>query len=352
MAFGLSKEKNYFVENLSLLVSSGMNVADAVASISQDIKSHYLKKILVRVMTDLEEGAPLWRALSKEKLLDSRSLALIRIGEESGKLAENLRVIAFQEAKNRIFRSKIRSALLYPALVVSITVVVGVGISWFILPKLGAIFTQLRVPLPWATKSLIGFGVFMGQYGKYVIPGAFVFFIFLFFFLFRREASRSIGQSIFFALPGTRTLVQELELSRFGYLFGTLLSSGLPIVDSLDSIAEASTFLRYKKFYTKMRDLVDEGNSFGRSFEQIKNSRNFVPLPLQQMIMAGEQSGRLSDAFLSIGKNYEEKSEITSKNLSVLLEPVLLVIVWVGVVFVALSVVLPIYSLIGNINQY
>ncbi len=96
--------------------------------------------------------------------------------------------------------------------------------------------------------------------------------------------------------------------------------------------------------------LIEEGNSFEKAFAAIPGSRGKIPLPIQQMIIAGEQSGGLSKALIAVGENYEAKSEITSKNLSVILEPILLVIVWVGVVFVALAVILPIYSLIGGIN--
>lgn len=99
-----------------------------------------------------------------------------------------------------------------------------------------------------------------------------------------------------------------------------------------------------------MLALIEEGNSFEKAFHSISRSRSYIPLPIQQMIIAGEQSGGLSKSLITIGENYESKSEITSKNLSVILEPLLLVIVWVGVVFVALAVILPIYSLIGGIN--
>ncbi|MBP6926607.1 MAG: type II secretion system F family protein [Candidatus Pacebacteria bacterium] len=350
MIIGIGKEKRYFLENLSLLVASGMNVVEAIKNINDDVRSTAFKKVLKKVEQEVADGMQLWQALKNTKLFDDNAVALIRVGEESGKLSDNLNVIAIQENKNTIFRSKIRSAMLYPVFVIGMSMIVGVGIAWFILPKLSVVFAQLRVPLPAITKALVGFGTFMNEYGTRVVPLAIVAVIIIFYILFFNRSTKKIGQRILLSLPGVKRLTQELELSRFGYLLGTLLQAGLPLTQALGAITNASPFVSYKKFYAKMLALIEEGNSFEKAFHSISRSRSYIPLPIQQMIIAGEQSGGLSKSLITIGENYESKSEITSKNLSVILEPLLLVIVWVGVVFVALAVILPIYSLIGGIN--
>lgn len=350
MIIGIGKEKTYFLENLSLLVDSGMNLAESIASIQEDVRSVAFKKILKGVEHDVADGMQLWQSLDKTHLFDDNAISLIRVGEESGKLSANLNVIAIQENKNRIFKSKIRSAMLYPIFVIGMSLIVGVGIAWFILPKLAVVFDQLRVPLPAITKILVSFGSFMNQYGVTAVIASIVFIILVIYLLFFNRYTKKIGQRILLALPGIRRLTQELELARFGYLLGTLLDAGLPIVQSLNAIANASPFIAYKKFYKDLLVMIEEGNSFEKSFATIKKSRALVPMPIQQMIIAGEQSGGLAKVLKTIGENYEAKSEVTSKNLSVILEPLLLVIVWVGVVFVALAVILPIYSLIGGIN--
>ncbi len=350
MIIGIGKEKTYFLENLSLLVASGMNLAQSVSSISEDVRSSAFKKVLGKVQQDVTDGVQLWQALDKTHLFNDNAISLIRVGEESGKLSDNLNVIAVQENKNRIFRSKIRSALLYPVFVIGMSLIVGVGIAWFILPKLAVVFDQLRVPLPAITKILVSFGSFMNAYGVNAIIGTVVFIVLFIYILFINRHTKKMGQKIVMALPGVHGLTQELELARFGYLLGTLLEAGLPIVQSLNALANASPFESYKKFYKELLVFIEEGNSFERSFILVKKSRSFIPMPLQQMIIAGEQSGNLSKVLITIGQNYEAKSEVTSKNLSVILEPLLLVIVWLGVVFVALAVILPIYSLIGGIT--
>jgi len=170
------------------------------------------------------------------------------------------------------------------------------------------------------------------------------------YFLFGYKKTKFIGQKIIFAIPGINSLVQEIELSRFGYTLGNLLDAGMPLVASLDSLREISSFLEYQKFYVFLRDMVEEGNSFQKCFSMYKKTERLIPFPIQQMIITSEQSGSLKESLMSIGEMYEEKTDISTKNLAVILEPILLVVIWLVVVFVALSVILPIYGLVGGFS--
>lgn len=350
--FGLGKERNYFVENLSMLISGGMPIMNVLDSIAEELHSRRMKKIIVNIKSDIESGSPLWRALEGTNLFPKHAISLIRLGEESGKLIENLKVIAIEQEKDRVFKSKFHSAMMYPVFVLSLTVIIGVGISWFILPKLATVFSQLKVTLPLITKILIGAGTFLGNYGKYFVPTLILTTAVLFFFIFSFSKTKFIGQFILFSTPGINGLIKEIELARFGYLLGTLLQAGLPIIHSLDALANATEIAPYRKLYIHLRDSVEEGNSFQKSFITFKNSKRLIPSPIQQLVVAGEQSGSLAETLLKIGETFSGKSDITTKNLTIILEPVLLVVVWLGVVAVALAVILPIYSLIGNFNTH
>ncbi len=162
--------------------------------------------------------------------------------------------------------------------------------------------------------------------------------------------TKNIGKYILFSLPGVNRLIKEVELARFGYLLGTLLDAGLPVTHALNSLASTTEYPEYRTLYELLRLSVEDGNSFQKSFVSFRRIDSFIPATVQQIIVAGEQSGTLSKALLNIGQSYETKSDITTKNLTVILEPILLVIVWLGVVSVALAVILPIYSLIGGFN--
>ncbi|MCF7843444.1 type II secretion system F family protein [Candidatus Gracilibacteria bacterium] len=348
--FGLTKERDHFIENLSMLVLSGMPIMGALTAITRDTKNPQMKKILEGISVELDAGSPLWKSFDRTNLFKGYTVSLMRIGEESGKFAENLKVVAEQQEKDRNLKSKVKSALMYPAFVMVLVLVIGLGISWFILPKLAKIFADLKLDLPLITKILIGFGLFLQENGIWVVPlgifiaGTAIYFIFIY------EKTKWMGESFLYAIPGINTLMMEVEVARFGYLLGTLLDAGLPITKAIDSLTGASDSIRYKKFYTHLNESIDMGNSFQKSFVSYSKIDKLIPQPMQQLVFSGEQSGNLNKTLLKIGQVLEEKSDTTTKNLTIIMEPILLVIVWLGVVAVAFAVILPIYSLVGGIN--
>jgi len=354
----LGNERDSFVENLSMLISSGMPIMTALDSIAQEISSRRLKRIISIIKSDIESGFPLWRALARSNLFPEYAVSIIRLGEESGRLFDNLKVVVTEQEKAREFRSKIHSAMIYPLFVLSFTMIIGIGIAWFILPRLALVFSQLKIKLPAITKALIKTGLFFNDYGQYVVPAIFIGMAALLFLIFSFSKTKFIGQFILFSTPGIKGLIKEVEVARFGYLLGTLLEAGLPITHALDSLSRATEIVQYRKFYTHLRDSVSDGNSLQQSFftccEPASNGKytnRLIPIPIQQLIVAGEQSGSLSKILLKIGQTFEAKANTTTKNLTVIFEPILLVIVWLGVVTVALAVILPIYSLVGGFND-
>jgi len=327
-----------------------MTILEALDGIAAEVHSRHIRHKVAEIRENIESGYPLWRALEATHLFPMHAVSLIKIGEESGRLSENLRIVSLQQKKERVFRSRIRSAMMYPVFVLGLTLIIGVGIAWFILPKLATVFSQLKIKLPLITKVLIGTGTFLGEYGAIAVPLFLVALGVLVYMLFYFPPTKKAGQSMLFALPGVRRLILETELSRFGYLLGTLLGAGLPVTQALASLTEATSFPHYRRFYEYLTKSIEEGNSFEKSFHAYKGLRRLIPMPVQQLIISSERSGSLSNALVDISKSYEEKSETTTKDLTIILEPILLVIVWLGVVAVALAVILPIYSLVGGLQ--
>ncbi|MDQ5962389.1 MAG: hypothetical protein QG653_196 [Patescibacteria group bacterium] len=348
--FGLTKERDQFIENLSMLVLSGMPIVSALSAITRDTKNAQMKKILEGILLELEGGSPLWRSFDRTGLFKGYTISLLRIGEESGKFAENLKVVSLEQEKERNLHSKVKSALMYPVFVLVLVIVIGLGISWFILPKLAKIFDDLKLDLPFVTKVLIGFGLFLQKNGLWFVPlGLFLGFLIIY-VIFINQKTKFLGEAFLYSIPGIKTLLMEVEVARFGYLLGTLLEAGLPIIKAIDSLIGASDSFRYKKFYTHLKDSIEMGNSFQKSFASYSKTEKIVPQPIQQLIFSGEQSGNLTKTLIKIGQVLEEKSDTTTKNLTIIMEPILLVIVWAGVVAVAFAVILPIYSLVGGMN--
>ncbi len=344
-------EKDYFLENLAVMISSGIDVSSAITSIKQETHSRRMFKILGLVEAEIDSGSSLWMALQKSKLLPSHFIALIRLGEQSGNLTENLKLVVTQQQKEREFASKLQSAMIYPVIVFSLTLIIGIGIAWFILPRLSLVFSQLRVELPLITRILISVGKFLGEFGIVVIPLLIFVIVLGVYFLFFAKKTKYIGQSILQRLPGISKIILETELARLGYLLGTLLKAGLIVTDALNSLASVTTTIAYQKLYLSLEKSIEQGNSFESSFKLYKNTHKLMPIPIQQIIITSERSGRLPEVLINIGQTFEDKLQTTTKNLVVILEPVFLIIIWLGVLFVALAVILPIYSLIGGLNK-
>lgn len=344
-------EKGDFVENLSTLASSGMSINYALASVIADLKSGFFKNVCKKMLQEIEGGSPLWRAMEHSRVFNENIVSLVRIGEETGRLKENLRVVAMQEQKEKDFSDRVRSAMIYPALVFFTTIAVGVGISWFILPKLILVFSGMHMQLPLLTQWMLAFAGFLSVKGAVVVPAILAGLAFLIYLVFFFPQTRFIGQWILLLLPGIHNLIVEIETARFGFLLGTLLQAGVSIDMALESLRKSADIHAYRKFYQKMRELIIDGYSFEQVFKKEKAAKNLVPMPVRRMVVAAEQSGNLSEVLVRVGQIYEEKIETTTKDLSVILEPFLLIVVASGVLVVALAVIMPIYNLIGGLNN-
>jgi type II secretory pathway component PulF len=345
------KEREYFSENLALLLKAAVPVGQALESLRESTDRKPLKKALVGMEADVEAGMNLADALERSGLVSSQTLALVRLGENSGHLVENLQLAAQQEEKRHVFASKVRSALIYPSFVLSLTLIVALGVAWFLLPRLAQTFSQLDVELPAISRTLIGGGTFLKEHGAVAVPLAVLVILVALYILFAAPATKHIGRRFLFKLPGIGRLMKEVEIAQFGYLLGTLLNAGLPVTHAVRLLAGASSSPDHKKFYEYLAGSLEDGYSFKESLAKYKGSAALIPRPVQQMVVAGERSGSLPEVLLTIGRTYEQKADTTTANLEAIIEPILLVIVWLGVMIVAVAVIVPIYSLVGGLNK-
>jgi len=153
--FGVGQERDYLIENLSTLISSGMGISEALEAIEADLRSKSMRRIVRKIQDSVESGFPLWRALQSSRLFSAHTVSLLRIGEESGKLSENLRVASAEQEKERLFRSKIRSAMMYPVFVLTLTVIIGLSIFLVCFAKACACFFTTQNTIALITKILI-----------------------------------------------------------------------------------------------------------------------------------------------------------------------------------------------------
>lgn len=345
-----AKDREYFTSNLALILQAGVAVGEGLASLAETSPSRALTAALRQIKSDIDEGISLYHALDRSGIVGKQTLALVQLGEQSGKLVQNLQVAAMQEEKQRIFRTKVRSALIYPVFVMTLTLLVGLAVAWFLLPKLADTFSQLDVELPLISSIFIGFGAFLKVNGLWAVPlglgaGAIILYI-----LFAAPKTRAAGQWLLFRVPGISTLMYQIEIARFGYLLGTLLGAGLSVMQSFDLLERATSARRYQKFYRYLHTAFGNGYSFRASLPKYRRARLLLPPAVQQMIIAGERTGALPETLANIGKIYEQKADVSTQNIEAILEPIMLIIVWLGVMGVAVAVILPIYSLVGGLG--
>ncbi len=344
-------EKSSFLENINLLLTTGVSTSNTLKSIKEGEKSPQMKTIIEKMISDVNEGLSLSKSINNSKLFPEYVIELIELGEKTGTLSKTLDLLIDERSKSEDLRQKTTSAMLYPSIILSVSLIVALLISWLMLPKLATIFTSLHIKLPLITKIILGFGAFLSKYGSIFVPLFIIFIYFIVYFLFINNKTKRYGQNILFKLPGIGNLLSQTEISRFGYLLSSLLSVGIPAVSAIKTIANATPVYKYKKFYDFLTYSLTEGNSFEKTFALYKNSNELFPTAVQTLIISGEKSSKLESVLKILDEKYSKKTETSARNLSIILEPIFLVIVWGVVVAIALAVIMPIYSLTGNINR-
>jgi type II secretory pathway component PulF len=245
---GFGDEKDYFIENLSLLISSGLGITAALLAIKPGLKKRRMIKLVDTLHDRVTSGIPLWKAFEQTRFFPPRVIAIIKAGEDSGRLPEHLNLVSIQQHKEQIFASRVRSALLYPSIILLVALVVGIGSAWYTLPKLTSVLKDSGGALPLATRIIITAGSFLGHQGIWAIPLFAIVLFGIIFLLFIYNKTKLIGEYIILGLPGVNKLVQGVEVARFGFIFGAMLQAGIPITDALESVREGTGFVVYKKF--------------------------------------------------------------------------------------------------------
>lgn len=343
--FGLKTEIFNFIESLLGFLTSGMSVVDIFHSLQEETKSRRMKKIIKEIAEKIDDGSPLYRAMEESKILPFHTLALIKYGESSGKLSDNLKLIVMQNEKDSLFKARIRSSLTYAIVIFFLTIVVAIGTAWFVLPTLSSFFGELDVKLPLLTRILLYIGATMKVYGFIIVPVFVIILIIALYFLFSFPKTKIVGHLLLFKLPVVRNLIKYVEIANFCYVMGSMFKSGIPVSETFMAAEHITTYGNYKKFYVYLYNRVIEGNSIGKSFVEYPNIQKLFPSSVYQMISAAEKAGNLSDTFLRIGRMYEIKTEALARDIPIILEPLILMFVGLGVLLLALGIIMPIYNL-------
>lgn len=347
---GLGKERMQFIQNLATMLNAGLPLIDAIHTLQMETRVKPMKKLLQRILDAVENGSPLWRAMDAQSFFTPHAIALVRIGEEAGNLSENMAYLAQQDEKDHELKSKVKMAMIYPSIVLTIMAIIIVVLGMFVLPNLIGVLTSLNVPLPLVTRIVIRISNLFTEYGAVAIPGSLAGLVVLM-ILNKYTGLKVVVQWLTFRVPGVGALAREATIARFGVILGGLLKAGVPVTEAMHSLVEVTTIVSYRKLYSRMLDHITVGDSFSRTFESLKESKKLIPPSVQQLVITGEKSGALADIMIKISEIYDKKASETAQKLPIILEPMLLLFIGSLVGTIAFAILVPIYSIVGNVGR-
>ncbi|MEK7190460.1 MAG: type II secretion system F family protein [Patescibacteria group bacterium] len=340
-------EQIVFTKNLSGMIRAGLSLSRALSVLKKQTKNPKLGKILDSLSVDINSGATFSIALLKFPAVFSKLfISMVRAGEESGNLAGALSDIGLNLEKSNSLTKKIHGALIYPGVIMSAMVVIGVLMFAFVVPTLANTFKELGVTLPLSTRLLIFFGNFFSN--NLILTFVIILSLGLGLYLIFR--AKAMAQYIDFAvikIPIVGNLAKELNTARTARTISSLLLSGVSIMRAVEITEDVVQNIYYKKVLQEAKEAIEKGAPFSQAFTA---HPDLYPVMMSEMIQVGEETGKLSDMLLQIALFYEEEIENKTKNLSTIIEPVLMIIIGAGVGFFAISMISPLYSILGEIK--
>ena len=338
------KDKMMFARHLGVMLSSGLSVPRALDVISNQTKSKKFKNILAKIGEDVKTGNTLADSLAKAGVFDDLSVNMIRVGELGGSLEEVLVLLADQLEKEHNLISKVRGAMYYPSVIFVVMIGIGIAMMTFVVPQLTAVFADTQATLPASTKMIIDSSNFMAGHKLLVL--FFIIFIVLFIIIFfKTKMGKRAAAFLSLKVPVIKNIVVKVNTARFARIYASLLRSGVPVAESLKIISETLTNRYYQDAFKKVGAEVQKGKPL---HEELAAYPKLFPILIVQMVEVGEETGKTVDVLSDLAKFYEEEIDQLTKNLSSIIEPVLMVIIGSAVGFFAISMIMPMYSIMDQ----
>lgn len=340
-------EKIIFVRNLSMLLKSGISIVEALEILKNNTKSKTLIYILDEAISDVQRGQFLSNSLNKFKnVFGEFFVNIIRVGELTGKLPENLDKLADELAQIGALKRKIITTMIYPTFIITTMVVLVIFVLYFVFPKILPIFENLGVELPLTTKIFIKVSYFLINNTTELIIFL-IIFILSFFIALRFPKSKFYIDLFLLNLPLLSDVIKKYILAEFSRILSLLLGSGLKIVESIEIAGNALTNNVYKKILIDVSSNVLSGYPLNESLEKFPK---LFPYNFVKMIEIGERTGNLEKNLRYLSQNFEEDVDTFLERFINILEPLILVIIAATIGFMAISIILPIYELSEKIQ--
>lgn len=335
-----SKNKAFLARQLSTMISAGLPLNKAIEILAKQESNQALKKVLGEVRQELEAGAPFSTAVAKHpEVFDRIFVNIVVSGESVGQLAEVLLQLADQYDRDASFSSKVRGAFAYPAFIFVAMIIVGAIMMVYIVPQLTSIFEEADAQLPFPTRVIIALSLFLQHYWWLAIAAIVILIV-----VGRAYLKSAAGQRFYdlIQLKLPQGLGTEIFLTRLTRTLGMLIRAGTPILEALTITSGAVNNIFYEESLLKAAEDVKRGVPLSKP---ITNDQNLYPPIVSQMASVGEQTGQLDKILLNLAEYYEDQVDTKLKTLSSLIEPLIIVVIGIGVGFLVYSILIPIYNI-------
>jgi len=344
------EQQMLMVKRLAILLKAGVPILQALSMMQKQTESKMVKWILDDLAQGVANGQYLHTVLDKyRKHFGDFAINLIKVGEVSGTLHDNLSYLADELKKTRDLRRKVFSALVYPIFIVGATIGITLLLTLYVFPKILPLLQSFKGTLPFTTRALIFISHTLAVWG-WLIALIIIGLVFLFIYLVKKHYKFALAVDHFLLkIPVINKLFQAYHMANFCRTLGILLKSDVKIVEATGIVAKITTNLVYQKSLIGLAATITKG---GRISEYIELQGKLYPPMISQMVTVGENTGKLSDTLLYLAEIYEDEVDDLTKNLATSIEPMLMIFMGILVGFVALSIITPIYSFTQNINPY
>jgi len=335
-----------FTRQLATMIDAGLPLVQSLEILSSQQESKIFKNIIREVREDVEGGSTFAGALKKHPVTFNELYTnLVVAGEEGGILDNILIRLASYIEKAEALKKKVKSALVYPAVIVTVAVMVVMILMIFVIPVFEGMFKSAGQSLPLPTLIVLSLSKFIQKYVIIVIPGL-ILLGFLFRKFYRTDTGQTLVDRILLKLPVFGMLLKKIAVARFARTLGTLVSSGVPILDGLNIVSRTAGNRTIETAILNARNSIREGETIA---EPLGRSAIFPPMVIQ-MISVGESTGALDSMLSKIADFYEEEVDVAVGNLTALLEPFLMVFLGVVIGGVVISMYLPIFQMASAIG--
>ena len=343
-----TKEQTLFAKRMSFLIKAGVPILECLHLIRTQTKSKAKVRVYDDIINDVANGRYLSASLAKyRRLFGDFAINIIRVGENSGILSQNLAYLADELSKRHALERKVVGTLIYPAFITVSTLGLTGLITVFIFPKLMPIFTSLHVDLPLTTRMLIWLSNFLQHWWYLVIFGAVAVVVAWLFLRARFKRVRYAGDQILLHLPVAGKVARSYNLANFARTLGLLLKSGVHLIEALHITAETTGNMVFAAGIRRVAEAAAKGEPVSR---QLAREPKLYPDMLTHMVTVGETTGNLALTCIYLGELYEAEVDEQTKNLSSSIEPILMIVMGLLVGLIAVSVITPIYAITQHLQ--